>query len=110
MYKRQDLCITRAGASSLAELSFLNIPFIAIPLPSSKDNHQYENAKYYEEQDCCWIIDQKNFDDQKFEKFLLELTNKSQDYMTKKNNLQKLNYQNTWNNVNQKILKIINEN
>ena len=30
--------------------------------------------------------------------------------MTKKNNLQKLNYQNSWNNVNQKILKIINEN
>ena len=108
--KQGDLCVTRAGASSLAELSFLNIPFIAIPLPSSKDNHQYVNAKYYEEQDCCWIIDQKNFDDQKFEKFLLELTNKSQDYMTKKNNLQKLNYQNTWNNVNQKILKIINEN
>ncbi len=108
--KQGDLCITRAGASSLAELSILNIPFIAIPLPSSKDNHQYENAKYYEEQDCCWIIDQKNFDNQKFEKFLLKLTNKSQDYMIKKNNLQKLNYQNTWNNVNQKILKIINEN
>ncbi len=108
--KQGDLCITRAGASSLAELSFLNIPFVAIPLPSSKDNHQYENAKYYKEQDCCWIIDQKNFDEQKFEKFLLELVNKSQDYMTKKNNLQKLNYQNTWNNVNQKILGIINEN
>ena len=29
--------------------------------------------------------------------------------MTKKNNLKKLNYQNNWNNVNQKILKIINE-
>ena len=55
-------------------------------------------------------MDQKNFDNQKFEKFLLKLTNKSQDYMTKKNNLLKLNYQNTWNNVNQKILKIINEN
>ena len=108
--KQGDLCITRAGASSLAELSFLNIPFVAIPLPSSKDNHQYKNAKYYNEQDCCWIIDQKNFDEQKFEKFLLELTKKSQDYMTKKNNLMKLNYQNTWNNVNQKILKIINEN
>ena len=34
----------------------------------------------------------------------------NENYMTKKNNLQKLNYQNTWNNVNQKILKIINEN
>jgi UDP-N-acetylglucosamine--N-acetylmuramyl-(pentapeptide) pyrophosphoryl-undecaprenol N-acetylglucosamine transferase len=108
--KQCDLCITRAGASSLAELSLLNIPFIAIPLPSSKDNHQYENAKFYKEQNCCWIINQKNFDEEKFAKFLLELTNKSQDYITKKNNLHKLNYQNTWNNVNQKILKIINEN
>ena len=108
--KQGDLCITRAGASSLAELSFLNIPFIAIPLPSSKDNHQYENAKYYKDQGCCWIIDQKSFDDQKFSKFLLELINKSRDYVAKINNSQKLNYQNTWNNVNQKILKIINEN
>ena len=83
--KQGDLCITRSGASSLAELSFLNIPFIAIPLPSSKDNHQYENAKYYEEQDCCLIIDQKNFDDQKFEEFLLKLTNKSQDYIIYRN-------------------------
>ena len=108
--KHGDLCITRAGASSLAELSFMNIPFVAIPLPSSKDNHQYENAKYYKKQDCCWIIDQKDFEDKKFGKFLLELINKSEDYARKKNNLQKLNYQNTWNNVNQKILDIINEN
>ena len=108
--KQGDLCITRAGASSLAELSSLNIPFVAIPLPSSKDNHQHENAKYYKDQDCCWIINQRDFDDQKFEKFLLQLINKSEDYLIKKNNLQKLNYQNTWNNVNQKILKIINEN
>tara|TARA_Y100001970_G_scaffold136009_1_gene167395 strand:- start:129 stop:1193 length:1065 start_codon:yes stop_codon:yes gene_type:complete len=108
--KQVDLCITRAGASTLAELSLLNIPFIAIPLPSSKDNHQYENAKFYNDQDCCWIMEQKNFDKQKFSKFLLELINKSEDYIKKKNNLEKLNYQNTWNNVNQKILKIIDEN
>ena len=57
---QSDLCITRAGASSLAELSLLNIPFIAIPLPTSKDNHQYENAKYYKDKGCCWIIDQNN--------------------------------------------------
>jgi UDP-N-acetylglucosamine--N-acetylmuramyl-(pentapeptide) pyrophosphoryl-undecaprenol N-acetylglucosamine transferase len=108
--KQGDLCITRAGASSLAELSFLNIPFIAIPLPSSKDNHQYENAKFYKEKGCCWIVDQKKFDEQKFERFLSDLITKKGDYLKKKNNLQKLNYQNTWNNVNQKILKILNEN
>ena len=42
-----DFCITRAGASTLAELSFLNIPFMAVPLPTSKDNHQFENASFY---------------------------------------------------------------
>jgi UDP-N-acetylglucosamine--N-acetylmuramyl-(pentapeptide) pyrophosphoryl-undecaprenol N-acetylglucosamine transferase len=110
LLKQSDLCITRAGASSLAELSLLKIPFIAIPLPTSKDNHQYENAKYYRDKDCCWIINQENFDKLKFEKLLIKLSAKKDEYLTKKINLEKLNYQNTWNNVNQKLLEIFNEN
>ena len=35
---------------------------------------------------------------------------KKSDYLKKKENLKKINYQNTWINVNQKILKTINEN
>ena len=104
-----DLCITRSGASTLAELSILNIPFIAVPLPTSKDNHQLENAKFYEDNNCCWVIDQINFDE-KIEDFLKDILNNKSDYLKKKENLKKLNYQNTWINVNQKILGIINEN
>ena len=107
---QSDLCITRAGASSLAEIAILNIPFIAIPLPSSKDNHQFENAKYYKDKDCCWIIDQMNFDKEKFEFLLLNLLKNKDDFFKKKKNLENLNYQNTWNNVNENLLKIINEN
>ena len=62
-----DLCITRAGASSLAEISLSNKPFIAIPLPTSKDNHQLEKANYYKNKGCCWVVDQINFDKIKFE-------------------------------------------
>ena len=61
--KGVDLCITRGGASTLAELSLLNIPFIAVPLPSSRDNHQLENANYYKNKNCCWIIEQNSFDE-----------------------------------------------
>ncbi len=110
LLKQSDLCITRAGASSLAELSLLKIPFIAIPLPTSKDNHQYENAKYYKDKDCCWIINQENFNKPKFEELLIKLSVKKDEYLRKKINLEKLNYQNTWNNVNQKLLEIFNEN
>ncbi len=110
LLKKSDLCITRAGASSLAELSLLKIPFIAIPLPTSKDNHQFENAKYYKDKDCCWIINQENFNKLKFEELLIKLSGKKDEYLTKKINLERLNYQNTWNNVNQKLLEILNEN
>ena len=110
LMKQSDLCISRSGASSLAEMSLMNIPFIAIPLPGSNDNHQYENAKYYYDKNCCWIIDQKKFDKKKFEELLLKISKKDEDYVVKKENLKKLNYQNTWNNVNQNLLEILNEN
>jgi len=105
-----DLCITRAGASSLAEISLLKKPFIAIPLPSSKDNHQLENANYYKDKGCCWVVEQINFDKKKFEDLLLNILSNKDEIFKKKNNLEKLNYQNTWNNVNQNLLNIINEN
>jgi len=105
-----DLCITRAGASSLAEISLSRKPFIAIPLPSSKDNHQLENANYYKNKGCCWVVDQINFDKIKFEDLFLNILNNKNEIFLKKNNLEKLNYQNTWNNVNQNLLNIINEN
>ena len=106
---KSDFCITRAGASTLAELSVLNIPFIAVPLPTSKDNHQFENASFYKDKDCCWILDQKFFDE-KIEELLKDILENKTDFIKKKENLKKLNYQNTWINVNQKILKVVNEN
>ncbi len=104
-----DLCITRAGASSLAELSILETPFIAIPLPTSKDDHQFENANFYKKKECCWIIEQTFFD-KEIEQVLRNIIQNKSDLMKKKENLKKLNYQNTWINVNQKLLNIINEN
>ena len=59
---------------------------------------------------CCWVVDQINFDKIKFENLLLNILNNKNEIFLKKNNLEKLNYQNTWNNVNQNLLNIINEN
>ena len=107
--QKADICITRAGASTLAELSVLNIPFIAVPLPTSKDNHQLENANFYKNNGCCWVIEQKNFEE-KIEDLLNNIIKNENNYLEKKENLKKMNYQNTWNSANQKILRVINEN
>ena len=82
----------------MAELSILNIPFIVIPLPSAKDNHQFENAIYYEKNDCCWILNQ-NSSDKEIEDNLSKIIEDRNDYEKKKKNLKNLNYENTWNNV-----------
>jgi UDP-N-acetylglucosamine--N-acetylmuramyl-(pentapeptide) pyrophosphoryl-undecaprenol N-acetylglucosamine transferase len=58
LMSKSNMCITRAGASTLAELVFLNLPCVTIPLPTSKDNHQFENAFFYNEIGCNWILNQ----------------------------------------------------
>ena len=105
-----DFCITRAGATTLAELSIMNKPFLAIPLQSSKDDHQFKNASFYENLNCCWIMSQSYLTINSLENFLSNLLKNKSDYNVKKDNLKKLNSQNSWNDVNQKILNIINEN
>ena len=105
-----DLCITRAGAGSLAEISIMNKPFIAIPLPTAKDNHQMENAKFYEKLGCCWVLEQKDLNKSKLNHILSNIMKNKLDYEEKKTNLKKLNYQSSWNDINQKIKKILYEN
>jgi UDP-N-acetylglucosamine--N-acetylmuramyl-(pentapeptide) pyrophosphoryl-undecaprenol N-acetylglucosamine transferase len=47
IYKDADLLVSRAGATTLAELSILGKPAILIPYPYAADNHQEKNASYY---------------------------------------------------------------
>ena len=109
-YNEVDLAITRSGASTISELVFFNIPFLAIPLPKSKDNHQFYNAKDYYDKKLCWLINQFDYKEENLKQFILDLIQNSDNYFEKKNNMSKFSYQNTWNNINQKLLALINEN
>ena len=107
---RSNVCITRAGASTLAELVFLNLPFVAIPLPTSKDNHQYENAFFYSKIGCNWILNENEINDENVVNKLVNIMDNKDEYLLKKKNMENFSYQNTWNNINQKIISVINEN
>jgi UDP-N-acetylglucosamine--N-acetylmuramyl-(pentapeptide) pyrophosphoryl-undecaprenol N-acetylglucosamine transferase len=47
VYRDADLVVSRAGATTLAEVSVLGKPAILIPYPSAADNHQEKNGDYY---------------------------------------------------------------
>ena len=110
LMSKSNICITRAGASTLAELVFLNLPFMAIPLPTSKDNHQFENALFYENIGCNWILNQNEINDETVANKLFNIIDNKDELLFKKINMKNFSYQNTWNNINQEIISVINEN
>ena len=107
---KSNICITRAGASTLAELIFLNIPHITIPLSTAKDNHQFENASFYQRLGCNWIFDQDKINSTYLRDELVNIIENKEGYLDKKKNMKNFSYQNTWNDINQKIITTINEN
>lgn len=48
IYARADIVVSRAGATTLAELAVMGLPALLIPYPYAADNHQLTNARYYE--------------------------------------------------------------
>ena len=107
-YLNTNLIITRSGASVLGEIINLNIPFIAIPLPSSADNHQYKNAEFYSKKGYGYLMEEKNIKYKLFDLIKLIFNDKS---ATKR----MLSYQeqhsdkNIFENLNTQIEKILDE-
>lgn len=57
-----DLCICRAGAVTLAELSAAGLASILIPYPHAADNHQEYNARALEDKGAAKVILDKDLD------------------------------------------------
>ncbi len=105
-----DLAITRSGASTISELSYLNIPFVAIPFPYAKDNHQYYNAEFYEKNKCCWLVMQKDIDENNLIDLMTKIFEDQNEYFSIKKNLIKLTKENTWEKNKFTLIELINEN
>jgi len=54
------LAISRAGASSLAELAAMQVPALLVPYPAATDNHQFSNAWAYQQTGAARLIEEKD--------------------------------------------------
>ena len=70
----------------------------------------FNNAKKYLDNKLCWLIRQNDFRIQETTDFLSNLISNKEEYFLIKENMKKFSYKNTWNNVNQKLINLINEN
>ena len=65
-FSKINIAITRSGSSMLAELLNCNIPIICIPLSTSADNHQLENAKFIKDKGYGFIVEEQNIEKELF--------------------------------------------
>ena len=61
LLKDSDLIVSRAGASTIAEITAIGLPAILVPSPYVTGNHQYLNAKELEDAGACSIVSEDNF-------------------------------------------------
>ena len=55
------LIISRAGASTIAELNVIGRPAILVPYPNAMDDHQTANARTVAKEGAGWVIPQNEF-------------------------------------------------
>jgi UDP-N-acetylglucosamine--N-acetylmuramyl-(pentapeptide) pyrophosphoryl-undecaprenol N-acetylglucosamine transferase len=65
--------VSRAGASSLAEIAAMRLPSLLVPFPAAADNHQFFNASAFEKTGAALLLEQKNSTPEKVAAILLEL-------------------------------------
>ncbi len=98
-----SLVISRAGAGTINDLINYKKPSILIPLPYSKDNHQYENAKILSYQNLALCLNQSDNDFNKAKKYINDLFGDNKKIMEIKKNFEKIEIKNS----NELIYKLV---
>ena len=59
-YRQANVVVSRAGATSLAELACAGCPAVLIPYPNSLGNHQWFNAQIYASSGAARVVEQQS--------------------------------------------------
>ncbi len=81
LYNISDFVISRAGASTLAEITYFKLRGILIPYPYAYRNHQYYNAKEIEKHTKAFVtLSQDKCSPEIVKKYTLKLLNEKNNY------------------------------
>ncbi len=68
-----DFCVSRAGASSLAEIMTIGLPSILVPYPHARGDHQTMNARPCVEAGAAHLVADSAVDGPEFSALLMEM-------------------------------------
>ncbi len=107
--KEADLIISRAGASTISEITAIGLPSILVPSPYVTNNHQYKNAKELEDNGCAKILLEEDFDSSHLIPMIDEILNNEKEYEKMKKSAKKLGVENSATKVYNEVKKVVDE-
>ncbi len=109
LMKDMDLIVSRAGASSVAEITSLAIPTIFIPSPYVANNHQYYNALSIVNAKAGWMIEENKLTGDLLKEKIHHLLEDEEQLKEMKKNLKALSVDDSATRIYEEIIKLMNE-
>jgi UDP-N-acetylglucosamine--N-acetylmuramyl-(pentapeptide) pyrophosphoryl-undecaprenol N-acetylglucosamine transferase len=103
------VAVSRAGASSLAEIAAMQLPAILIPYPFAADNHQFLNARAFLESGAARQMDQASATPEMLTSLVAELIENSGLRASMRRALQKSHFPEAAHQIAERILGTIRE-
>lgn len=107
LLKDSDLIVSRAGASTIAEVTAIGLPAILVPSPYVTNNHQYKNAKELEDNGACVIVEEKDFSKDTIIREIDKIFDDKEAYLKMAENSKKLGIENSATRIYEEARKII---
>jgi UDP-N-acetylglucosamine--N-acetylmuramyl-(pentapeptide) pyrophosphoryl-undecaprenol N-acetylglucosamine transferase len=74
LYTAADLMVTRAGASTIAELAATGAPAVIIPWPGAAENHQLDNARTLSDHGAAILLEERDLSGERLAALVADLT------------------------------------
>lgn len=107
LLKNVDVMVTRAGASTIAEILAIGLPSILVPSPYVANNHQYFNAKELVDNNAALLLEEKEFNSDNLLKKIDLLLNNSVLYKEISANAKKLGVISSSDKIYEEIKKVL---
>ena len=108
-YSASDIVISRAGAITLAELTFCKKASVLVPFPHAAGDHQTKNALSLEKHDATRVVKQSDFTTERLENTLLDLLNAPHIISEIEKNAGQMANPNATENIVKEILELANK-
>lgn len=107
--KFSDLIVSRAGASTISEITTCHLPSILVPSPYVTNNHQYKNAKELEDNGACVILEEDRFDSEHLIPLIDEILNDNKKYQSMVDGNKKLAVLDSLTKIYNEVEKLVKE-